>query len=170
MVRTLTVYWGVGGVLALLLFAVCRLGVRALEAIDHVWTPWQVVFVVLWVPYMIHAEGWAGFHRAFAPRVIVRSSYLRGDPPLIHRIFAPLVCMGFLHATPRRRWISVGVTAGIILLVSIVSLLPQPWRGLVDMGVVAGLLVGMGSILYHARQASLNQARPVAPDFPPPSD
>jgi len=166
MLRVFTIGWGVGGVCLLLLFAVCRLGGRAVEATEYAWTPWQILFLVFWLPYMIHAEGWSGFHRAFAPRVIVRAAYLAQQPATIHRILAPLVCMGFLYATPRRRWISVGVTVGIVLLVGIVSLLPQPWRGIVDMGVVAGLLVGLSSILYHAGQAYRGKALPVASDFP----
>jgi hypothetical protein len=47
--------------------------------------------------------------------------------------------MGYFHAPKRRRVTSLSVTAGIIVLIILVRLLPQPWRGMVDAGVVVGL-------------------------------
>jgi hypothetical protein len=40
----------------------------------------------------------------------------------------------------------------IVCFVLLVRMLPQPWRGLVDAGVVAGLIFGVGSIFYYLLQ------------------
>jgi uncharacterized membrane protein YkgB len=61
--------------------------------------------------------------------------------------------MGFFHATRRRQVTSILVTAGIVVMVVLVRQLAQPWRGIVDLGVVAGLvwgLVALGIFSYLA--------------------
>ena len=56
----------------------------------------------------------------------------------------------------------------IISFVLLVRLLPQPWRGIVDVGVVAGLVVGVLSIFYYVLQLRQSGAAslPVATDVP----
>ncbi len=168
MIRLLTAAWGIIGILLLLLWAVFRLFGRFLEATAFSWDWPHWAFLILWVPYMVYAEGYRGFHRAFAPRAVVRSRYFHGSVPPLHRILAPLVCMGFLHATPRRRAISIGVTLGIVALVLLVGLLPQPWRGLIDLGVVVGLVFGMTSILRLQWMNLRGRTPRIDPDFPTP--
>ena len=97
---------------------------------------------------MAYAEGYKGFHLGFAPRVVRRASYLRDNPQLSHTLLAPLFCMGYFYTTTRRQIVSIGLTVMIICFVLIAGLLPQPWRGIVDAGVVVGLSLGVASILY----------------------
>ena len=140
--------WGVGGVLLLLIFAVLRLGPMALElqAMELQHIHWIALGVS--IGYMAYAEGYKGFHLAFAPRVVARASFLHAHPRPLHVLLAPVFCMGYIHATPKRKLMSFALTTMIIVLVLLVRLLPQPWRGIVDAGVVTGLGLGILSILY----------------------
>lgn len=140
--------WGIGGILLLLSFAVYRLApmAMALEDIPLSLMHWTaLIFSVL---YMAYAEGYKGFHLGFAPRVVIRANYLRQHPRMAHILLAPIFCMGYIYATRKRKILSYGLSAMIICFVLIARLLPQPWRGIVDAGVVTGLAIGIASILY----------------------
>ena len=140
--------WGLGGVLALLGFAVYRLSLVVLE-LEWASLSWlEQTALAISIGYMVYAEGYKGFHLAFAPRVVLRAAYLWQHPRPWHVLLAPAFCMGFIHATKKRQLLSISLTLMIIGFVLLVRLLPQPWRGIVDAGVVAGLVFGIGSILY----------------------
>lgn len=167
-VNVLGFIWGVGGIVALLSFAIVRLGKVALEIDPGALTVWHWFLLLTWLGYMLWAEGYKGFHKAFAPRVVVRASYLAAHPQPLHVLFAPLYCMGYIHATARRRITSIALTSMIICFVLIVRMLPQPWRSIVDVGVVAGLMFGVGSIVYYLMQLRHSGADslPVSADVP----
>lgn len=132
----------------LLGFAIFRLAPMAISLQDYPLSllHWAaLVFVVL---YMAYAEGYKGFHLAFAPRVVARASYLAENPNLLHLLFAPLFCMCYFHTTRKRQLISIGLTGMILCFVIIARQLPSPWRGILDAGVVVGLCLGITSILY----------------------
>jgi len=152
----------------LLLFAVVRLGAIALELNTYALDIWQLMLLVVWTLYMVWAEGYKGFHLAFAPRVVARANYLAENPRPLHVLVAPLFCMGYIHATPKRRLMSVGLTLMIVCFVLLARLLPQPWRGIVDAGVVAGLAFGMASIVFYLTQLWQGGAArlPVPADVP----
>ena len=95
-VRTFGFVWGVGGILLLLSFAIVRLGGVALELGGYPLTVWQWGLVLVWLVYMVWAEGYKGFHLAFAPRVVVRANYLANNPRPVHVLLAPLYCMGYI--------------------------------------------------------------------------
>lgn len=163
-------YWGIGGVLVLLLSAIFRLSPRILEMFSYPLSPAQWIGLIAFAAYMIYAEGYRGFHCNFSPRVIVRALVFRqqaGSYRIAHVLLAPLVCMGYLYATPKRRIVSLSVTGAIICLVIIVSRLPQPWRGIIDTGVVLGLILGVASIAYYwALSLKGEWQSPVPADFP----
>ncbi|MFP4352622.1 MAG: hypothetical protein ACLFSZ_07570 [Puniceicoccaceae bacterium] len=155
--------WGILGVLGILGFAVWRLfplAVGAFAAAPFGVLEW-VVFAG-WLLFMTFAEGVKGFHRGFSPRVVARARALLERPRFWPCLLAPFYCFGFFHATRKRMIVSWSVAGGVLGLVLLVRLLPQPWRGIIDAGVVAGLGVGMGSILYYS--ARWLAARPV--DYP----
>ncbi|MEX2366323.1 MAG: hypothetical protein WD601_06925 [Pseudohongiellaceae bacterium] len=139
--------WGITGVIVILLFAIYRISpmVAEMQIASFGFLHWAAL--LLFAVYMAYAEGYKGFHLGFAPRVVQRAAYLRQHSHPLLAILAPLFCMGYFHATRRRVITSFAVTLAIILLVVIVSQIPQPWRGIVDFGVVTGLLIGIGSIL-----------------------
>jgi len=140
--------WGIGGIILLLSFAVYRLApmALALESLPLSLLHWAAL--IFSVVYMAYAEGYKGFHRAFAPRVVSRANYLGQHPRLSHLLLAPIFCMGYIYATRRRKLLSFGLSTMIVCFVLIARMLPQPWRGIVDAGVVTGLIIGIGSILY----------------------
>lgn len=159
--------WGVGGILVLLTFAVLRLGAVALEALAFPLDPGHWALLVAWVPYMLWAEGYKGFFCGFAPRVVARAHHLHGHPVPWHVVFAPLYCMGYIHATRRRRFLSLALTVMIICFVWLARMLPQPWRGIVDAGVVAGLIAGIVSIIWFLRVGRRDPGGlPVSSDVP----
>lgn len=165
--RFLGFVWGVGGILLLLSFAIVRLGAMVLELADYRLSLLQWTLAAAWLVYMIWAEGYKGFYKAFAPRVVVRASYLSSHPRPLHILLAPLFCMGYIHATPRRRYLSLGLTAMIVCFVLLARMLPQPWRGIVDAGVVAGLMLGVASIGYFLLLLRRGPEKlPVAADVP----
>ena len=148
MMKALGYIWGVGGVLLLLLFAIYRLAPMAFALQDEIMGLVHWPLLLLSVTYMAYAEGFKGFHLGFAPRVVKRALYLRQNPKVSHVVFAPLFCMGYIHATKRRKISSLGLTGLIVCFVIAVRLLPQPWRGILDAGVVTGLTIGCFSIMY----------------------
>ncbi len=152
----------------LLVFAMFRLSGMIFELDQAALSVTQWGILLFWLAYMVWAEGYKGFYKAFAPRVVVRASYLAANPRLLHVLFAPLFCMGYIHATAKRRIVSIALTSMIICFVLVVRLLPQPWRGIVDVGVVAGLGVGVLSILYFVVKLRRSGADslPAAPDVP----
>ena len=141
-------FWGIGGVLLILMFAIYRLAPMALALLDNPLGVLHRVSLIFSITYMAYAEGYKGFHLSFAPRVVARATYLTQNPKFMHIALAPFFCMGYIHATRRRQLISFGLAIMIIGFVLLVRFLPQPWRGILDAGVVVGLTMGCASILY----------------------
>ncbi|MDA8431523.1 MAG: hypothetical protein M0Z60_01015 [Nitrospiraceae bacterium] len=163
---TLGAIWGITGVLLLLGSAVYRLSVIAKAALSHelLWQHWAVL--LLCVIFMAYAEGYRAFQQRFSPRVAARAKYLRSRPDILHVLLAPIFCMGFFHATRRRKITSISVTAGIIVLIVLVRLLPQPWRGIVDFSVVVGLAWGIASVAFFGYRAFASDDFDYPPDVP----
>jgi hypothetical protein len=162
----LGVVWGLAGTALLLLEGVVRLAgqVRAL-AFEQL-TLIQSLALVSWCLVMAVAEGYRGFQLHFVPRVVARSWYLGGAPRPWHVALAPLFCMGLLHASKRRLVGAWGLLAGIIALVLWVRTLSQPWRGIVDAGVVVGLSWGLVALLVETVRAVRRGPPRVALDLP----
>ena len=51
--------------------------------------------------------------------------------------------MGFFHIQRRRQIAIVVLTSGIVLIIALMRFVEQPWKGIVDAGVVVGLTWGM---------------------------
>jgi hypothetical protein len=161
-------FWGLGGVLLLLASAVYRLTPIALDAFSdqYPWS-WQHWFALaLMVFFMAYAEGYRAFQQGFSPRVAARARYLRDHPDALHAVFAPLFCMAYFHAPKRRQITSISVTAGIVVLVILVRLLPQPWRGIIDGSVVIGLAWGLVSLVIFGYQALTRKTFLYSPEVP----
>lgn len=166
-VGVLVVLWAVGGVLALLGEALFSLTPLALEALrsDLSATHWGVAAV--WVPFMAFTEGYRGFQRRFSPRAVRRAFHLaRNRRPLLV-FLAPLHAMGLVHATRRRLVGSWVLVVAIVALVVAIRALPQPWRGIIDLGVVVGLGWGAASTLWCLISAFLGREPAIDPELPP---
>jgi hypothetical protein len=158
--------WGILGIGIILGSAICRLTPLAIAAFSFPfkwfhWAAWVAIVLL-----MIHAEGYRGFQMHFSPRVAARALYLRNHPRILHVILAPLFCIGYVHATPRRRMSSFALTGGIILLVFAVRVLPQPWRGIIDAGVVGGLAWGLASTFWFAAKNFATMESDHSPEIP----
>jgi hypothetical protein len=161
--------WGVAGVIGILISAILRLSARVVEMLEYAPGLVHWLVLVLFALYMAYAEGYKGFHLNFAPRVVLRASHLLQHPRLHLILLAPLFCMGFIHATRRRQLISLAVSAAIISVVILVSMMPQPWRGVIDAGVVLGMLIGVASIVFFCVQVAFLGSRPdISADLPEP--
>ena len=134
--------WGSIGVLSLLIFSVVRLSNIALEFFVYPVHIWHWLALVVWVVFMAYSEGYKGFQQAFSPRVAARLIWLRQNPKAWLVVLAPLYAMGFIYASKKRIIISCSILIMVLVFVTIALNLPQPWRPIVDAGVVVGLLWG----------------------------
>lgn len=98
--------------------------------------------------------GWMG-------KEVVSEEAKKPIAPAWHKLLAPAFCIGYFHGT-RRRVISSWVVTTVIFLVVIgVKQLPNPYRGIIDAGVIVGLLWGSVSVLVLFCQ-SLRRGSPPA--------
>jgi uncharacterized membrane protein YedE/YeeE len=158
--------WGIAGVVIVLAQAIFKLFPLALELVDHELTPLQLGVLGGWLVMSAYSEGYRGFHKQFAPRVVARARHLSAHPRPLHVALAPAYCMGLLHATRKRLVVSWILTLAIVAVVIVVRKLAQPWRGIIDAGVVVGLTLGLASICYYVARALGGGAMPVTADVP----
>ena len=153
MMRLLSFGWGLGGVVLLLGYAIVRLLPLVTEALDDslTWPQWAVFGGNTLL--MAYYEGYRGFQKGFSPRVAARAKYLYNHPQVWPALLAPLFCLGYFQTTRQRKIITYALTVMIVGFILIIHQLPQPWRGLVDAGVVVGLSWGVLSLLYYGVQA-----------------
>lgn len=158
--------WGMFGVVALLVSAIIRLTPLAIEPLVDGMTPLQWALYVGWSLFNLYAEGYKGFQKAFVPRAVARAFYVARFPRPLHVALAPLFCMGLFFATRKRLILSWGLVIGVTALVTLVRALEQPWRGIVDAGVVLGLTYGTGALT--AAFVAVLRGRPitVSPQVP----
>ncbi len=89
---------------------------------------------------------------------------------LTHSLLAPVFGMGFFHADRRTKIVAYAFIFGIIVLVILIRSLPQPWRGIIDAGVVVGLtwgLVSLGTFIVRAFANGTPDASPCIPGLVP---
>jgi hypothetical protein len=158
--------WGVGGIVAFVVHALRRMTGYGFAAYEYPfeWTHWVLLWT--WVPAMIWAEGYRGFHLSFSPMVAARAKYLAEHPRPLHVLLAPVFCLGLIHATRSRFIRSASLTAGIIAVVLLVRRFPQPWRGIIDLGVIMGLSIGVISMIIWAHRAFTDETFDRSPDVP----
>mmetsp|Transcript_38774 Transcript_38774/g.76838 ORF Transcript_38774/g.76838 Transcript_38774/m.76838 type:complete len:302 (-) Transcript_38774:152-1057(-) len=112
---------------------------------------WSLLLMTLF--FFAYFEGYKGFQKGFSPRVVSRAWVVAQRPsnstapPFWHKVLAPWFCIGYFHGTQKRVITSWCVTAGIFLIVIGVKKLSQPWRAILDAGVMLGLSWGAISII-----------------------
>ena len=158
--------WGILGIAVLLGYSVWRLAAVAAAAWAYDFYLHHWLVLAAHVAFMAWSEGYRGFQQSFSPRIVARARHLIAHPHPAHVLLAPLFCMGYFH-TSRRRMISVyALTVFIILLIMAVRWLEQPWRGIVDAGVVVGLLWGLISVFAFTLRALTDDNYPYAAEVP----
>ncbi len=140
--------WGIFGVCLLLLQAIWRLVPHAVEPVVEGMQGWQWALYAGWIVVNGWAEGYRGFQKRFSPRVVERAYWLARHPRPLYVALAPVYCMSYLHASRRGKTVAWALLVFIVLAVVAVRLMGQPWRGIVDAGVVVGLVWGLAVILY----------------------
>ncbi len=162
--RTLAFYWGLGGFIALLVYAIARLAPIAWEALQQPMSLLQLAVLAGNTLFMAYSEGYKGFQKGYSPRVVARAAWLKDNATVWLTVLAPLFCMAYF-AAPRKRLLTTWIlTIAIIILVIIFHRLPQPWRGILDAGVVVGLSWGIIATLVAAGRYLLSGEPPGDPE------
>ena len=158
--------WGLLGLFASLVEAIVRLTPYALEALRGPLSLGAQLGYIAFVLFNAYAEGYRGFQRGFSPRVAVRTELLYREPTLLRALLAPLFLMGLVEATRRRLTINWLLVVSITALVLALRRTPQPYRGIVDGGVVVGLVWGTLATLHALVALLRGKLRPVDPELP----
>jgi hypothetical protein len=159
--------WGVLTTTALLISAIARLTPLALEPLQsHTMTGLQWALYVGWGLFNGYVEGYRGFQKGYVPRVVARAFWLGHNPRPLFVLLAPFFCSGLFYATRKRLIISWCLLIGIVGIVQVVRLLEQPWRGIVDAGVVVGLAYGTAALVVVFVGVLLGRPLTVTPQVP----
>lgn len=161
--------WGVLGPMALLSSGVWRVFPYAIEPLL---TPasLSVLHIVLYVVSIIFnawTEGYRAFQKMIVPRILARAQWLTDNPERVNPILAPLFVAGFFAM--QKRAIIVRYTFLVVIICVIIGMkfMPQPWRGIINAGVVVGLgwgVVAMGVGLIQLFRGVVPDADPQLPD------
>ncbi len=143
LIRRLAVVWAITGFSLLLGVALLRLTARTLEGFTYPFSWLHWVVLLAFALFMAYSEGYRGFQLKFSPRFADRVAGLRQSGTPLQCLLAPFYAMGFF-AAPRRVVITAWLlSVMIVCLVLLLKLVPQPWRGIADAGVVIGLGWGL---------------------------
>ncbi len=166
MLGRIAALWGIAGICLLLGGAIYRLSAIGLQTFEHSlsWYHWAALAVS--VAFMGFAEGYRGFQQAWSPRVAARILYLSQNASPSRVLLAPLFCMGFFSIVRKRMIVTYCLTLGIIGMVLLVHQLDQPWRGIIDLGVVTGLVWGLTSLLLFTLKAFFSEGFEHSPEMP----
>jgi len=158
--------WGILGLTWLFSSALVRLFPYAKEVSECPLEWYHWLGLVACLAFMGYAEGYKGFQLRFSPRAAARALYIMRNPTLIRVIFAPLFCMGYFYATRKRKIVAYSLTIMVICLIIGVHHTPQPWHGIIDVGVLFGLGWGMVSVWVFAIKALFGKNYDVSPETP----
>lgn len=159
--------WGIAWVSLLLGRAVWRLTPVALEPwTEAMMTPSQQWLYVGWLVANAYLEGYRGFQLRFSPRVVRRAVYLGKNPRPLWVVLALPFCMSLFHATRRQMVVSWVFIGALVVVIWWVRTLPQPWRGIIDGGVVLGLVWGIGVIWWLFARYLTGEEVPPPEDLP----
>lgn len=158
--------WGISGFSLLLGQAIVRLAAVAMEIFSQplYWYHWLGLLLIMLL--MAYFEGYRGFQKGLSPRVAARARYLVYHPQALHVLLGPLFCVGYFYSSKRRKTKAISLTTGIIILILLVRLLDQPWRGIIDAGVVVGLSWGLVSLLIFSVLAFTRAKFDYSPEVP----
>lgn len=162
----LAVIWGFFGISFIFGNAIVRLGAIGFDTFLFSLSWYHWIALAVSVLFMGFAEGYKGFQRGYSPRVAARLLFLRDNVTPVRFILAPLFCMGFFDIKRKRMIVSYCLLLGILLLVQLVHMLEQPWRGIVDLGVVVGLTWGSTSIILFTLKAFFTDRFEHSPEMP----
>ncbi len=132
-----------------MLWAIARLSWIAAEGLTSSLDWWHWLLLFANVGFMAYSEGYRGFQLGYSPRLARRVAHIRQAGSTLDCLLAPIYAMGFYSAPLPRLLITYLVTLGIIVLVFLFHQISQPWRGILDAGVVIGLIWGLVATWLH---------------------
>jgi hypothetical protein len=138
--------WGLIGFSLLIGEAFYKVTPFVLELFQIQLTPFHWIALIGWSIFMAYSEGYRGFQKHYSPRFAARVRWLLDNASTKQAWLAPFFCMCFIGTTRKRKIVAYCLTSGIALLVVFIRMLPQPWRGIIDVGVIVGLGWGLLSI------------------------
>ncbi|NND39375.1 MAG: hypothetical protein EX270_01005 [Pseudomonadales bacterium] len=141
--------WALAGFSLLMSQAVRKLLAVSLDAANYDFSALQWLLLAAFIIFMAYSEGYKGFQKGFSPRFANRTMHLYHQGSSIERLLAPLYCMNFFNAPVRRMLVSYSLLLLILTFIFLFQHIPQPWRGILDAGVVVGLLWGLASTIYY---------------------
>ncbi len=147
-------------------YAVLRMLRQVTEGFQHPLNAAHYAVMIPWLFFMLYSEGYKGFQKGYSPRVAARANYLREHATLLRTVLAPLFCMGFFHSTKKRKIVIGCLFLGVTMLVVLFQYISQPWRGVLDLGVVLGLSWGILATLYFFVKYWFGDATDADPEVP----
>jgi hypothetical protein len=145
--KNIAAIWAVSAVATVFMLTVFRLSQHALVALQMPLSIFEWSLLCANVIFMAYYEGYRGFQKGFAPRFAARARYLRDHGTAFEMILAPFFCFGYFGTTRRRQIVAFAVSFIIFIVATGARMLPQPWRGILDAGVVVGLFWGTVSLV-----------------------
>lgn len=144
--------WGILGFIAILGFAVYRLfGHFQLSwSMEYSW--YHCLVLIVNTLFMAYSEGYKGFQKSYSIKFADRLRELEQNPSFVNKWLAPLYCMNYFSTSKRNLIAAYVLTVAIILVIIVFSYIPQPWRGILDFGVVVGLSWGILATLFLSKK------------------
>jgi hypothetical protein len=164
--RTIAALWGILGITYSLGKAIHGMRTHVEKAFSEPFTLLHWAALIGFCFFMLYFEGYKGFQKKYSPRTAARARYLRDNPNILHSLLAPLFCMGYFFANRKTKLKAYILTIGIALLVMSMNKCPQPWRGIIDLGVMLGLSWGLVAFWIFSYQALTQKDYPHSPETP----
>lgn len=143
MKRLMIASWAVFGVGALLAESGVRLLRFSLPILRAGLTPSEWIALAVTAIALGYVEGYRGFTRSFAPRVVSRAFDMNGTVDTSRVALAPLYAMSLLGDTRPRVVRAWALVFAIVAMVVAVRHLPETWRGIVDASVACSMTWGV---------------------------
>jgi len=159
--------WGAFGVVGYLSYGIQKVVPIVLDGLGAIDQWWQWGLLGACLLFFAYVEGYKGFQLGFSPRVVSRAYIVSEEAegaPFWHKLLAPAFCIGYFHGTKKRVITSWVVTLVIFAVVVGVKQLDNPYRAIIDAGVIVGLMWGVVSIIVLFVQ-QITREKP--PDFDP---
>ena len=158
--------WGTLGVTFLVGKSCQSLFSRAQEALQSELSTYHWVTLVFYSLFMLYFEGYRGFQKKFSPRTAARVRYLYLNPQPLHVLLAPFFCMGYFHAKKKAQIAAIAVSLLILCVIFLMQSCPQPWRGIIDVGVILGLSYGLISFGCFLVKVFTKKNHGISPEVP----
>ena len=160
--RWLAPSWAIVGFSGLMLWAIYRLALITVDALQMPMSVLAWALLIINTLFMAWSEGYRGFQQAYSPRFARRVVLLRTTESFPNMLLAPLFAMGFYGADPKRMRITYLIALLLVVVIIVFHQIPQPWRGVLDAGVVVGLSWGTLATWWHCYLALTGKPLPSA--------